>query len=133
MSFKDLCEVLFLSYEENMISDEEFLLLYDLYSFEEPRIWTFGFNLRTRVLKSVTANQERFDMRSGCHAAKILAVGVRGTKNVRCLSSLLTRDKPLERLCGRLSVSEQPIWRGVSNSITWSLKVAEHSFAGAQR
>ena len=29
MSFKDLCEVLFLSFEENMISDEELLLLYD--------------------------------------------------------------------------------------------------------
>ena len=48
--------------------------------FEEPRIWTSGFNLRTRVLKSVTAAQERLDMRSGCHAAKILPVGVRGTK-----------------------------------------------------
>ena len=59
--------------------------------FEEPRIWTFGFNLRTRVLKSVTATQERLDMRSGCHAAKILPVGVRGTKNVWCLSSLMTR------------------------------------------
>ena len=32
MSFKDLREVLFLSYEENMILDEEFLLLYDEYS-----------------------------------------------------------------------------------------------------
>ena len=50
-----------------------------------------GFNLRTRVLKSVTAAQERLDMRSGCHAAKILPVGVRGTKNVWCLSSLLSR------------------------------------------
>ena len=58
--------------------------------FEEPRIWTSGFNLRTRVLKSVTAAQERLDMRSGCHAAKILPVGVRGTKNVWCLSSLVT-------------------------------------------
>ena len=29
MSFKDLCEVLFLSFKENMISDEELLLLYD--------------------------------------------------------------------------------------------------------
>ena len=57
--------------------------------FEEPRIWTSGFNLRTRVLKSVTAAQERLDMRSGCHAAKILPVGVRGTKNVWCLSSLM--------------------------------------------
>ena len=57
--------------------------------FEEPRIWTSGFNLRTRVLKSVTAAQERLDMRSGCHAAKILPVGVRGTKNVWCLSSLI--------------------------------------------
>ena len=37
MSFKDLCEVLFPSYEaENMISDEEFLLLYDEYSSKNP-------------------------------------------------------------------------------------------------
>ena len=50
--------------------------------FEEPRIWTSGFNLRTRVLKSVTAAQECLDMRRGCHAAKILPVGVCGTKNV---------------------------------------------------
>ena len=57
--------------------------------FEEPRIWTSGFNLRTRVLKSVTAAQERLDMRSGCHAAKILPVDVRGAKNVWCLSFLL--------------------------------------------
>ena len=41
-------------------------------------------------MKSVTAAQERLDMRSGCHAAKILPVGVRGTKNVWCLSSLIT-------------------------------------------
>ena len=63
--------------------------------FEEPRIWTSGFNLRTRVLKSVTAAQERLDMRSGCHAAKILPVGVRGTKNVWCLRSLLFYAEPL--------------------------------------
>ena len=37
----------------------------------------------------MTAAQERLDMRSGCHAAKILPVGVRGTKNVWCLSSLV--------------------------------------------
>ena len=36
MSFKDLCEFLLLSYEENMISDEEFLLLYDEYSSKNP-------------------------------------------------------------------------------------------------
>ena len=36
ISFKDLREVLFLSYEENMISDEEFLLLYDEYSSKKP-------------------------------------------------------------------------------------------------
>ena len=41
-------------------------------------------------MKSVTAAQERLDMRSGCHAAKILPVGVRGTKNVWCLSSLFS-------------------------------------------
>ena len=37
----------------------------------------------------MTAAQEGVDMRSGCHAAKILPVGVRGTKNVWCLSSLI--------------------------------------------
>ena len=37
----------------------------------------------------MTAAQERLDMRSGYHAAKILPVGVRDTTNVRCLSSLL--------------------------------------------
>ena len=57
--------------------------------FEEPRIWTSGFNLRTRALKSVTAAQKRLGMRSGCQAAKILPVGVRGTKNVWCLTSLM--------------------------------------------
>ena len=36
MSFKDLREVLFLSYEENMIWDEEFLLSYDEYSSKNP-------------------------------------------------------------------------------------------------
>ena len=40
--------------------------------FKEPRIWTSGFNLWTRVLKSVTAAQECLDMHSGCHAAKLL-------------------------------------------------------------
>ena len=44
--------------------------------FEKLRIWTSGFNLRTRVLKPVTAAQECRDIRSGCHAAKILQVGV---------------------------------------------------------
>ena len=66
MPFKDMSEVLFSSYEENMISDEKLLLLCDEYSSKNPE----------------------FDMRSGCHAAKILPVGVRGTKNVWCLSSL---------------------------------------------
>ena len=32
MSFKDLSQVLFLSYEENMISDKQVLLLCDEYS-----------------------------------------------------------------------------------------------------
>ena len=36
MSFKDLREALLLSYEENTISDEEFLLLYDKYSSKNP-------------------------------------------------------------------------------------------------
>ena len=82
MPFKDLREVLFLSYEENMISDEELLLLYDEYSSKNPEFEPLVSILRTRVLKSVTATPERLDMRSGCHAAKILPVGVRGTKNV---------------------------------------------------
>ena len=38
------------------------------------------------MLKSMTAAQEHCDMRSGCHAAKIFPIGVRGT--VWCLSSL---------------------------------------------
>ena len=66
MSFK----VLFLSYEENMISDEEFLLLNDEYSSKNPEF---------EPLVSTC-----LDMRRGCHAAKILPVCVRGTKNV-CL------------------------------------------------
>ena len=74
--------------------------------FKEPRIWTSGFNLRTRVLKSVTAAQERLDMRSGCHSAKILPVAVRGTKNIWCLSSLVTATVtfrlPFEWGCGWL-------------------------------
>ena len=36
MSFKYLREVLFLSYEENIIWDEGFLLLYDKYSSKNP-------------------------------------------------------------------------------------------------
>ena len=36
MSFKDLREVLFLSYKENIISEEEFVLLYDEYSSKNP-------------------------------------------------------------------------------------------------
>ena len=66
--------------------------------FEEPRIWTSGFNLRTRVLKSVTAAQERLDMRSGCHATKTLPVGVRGTKNVWCLGSPMSWHDPLTKM-----------------------------------
>ena len=37
MPFKDFSEVLFLSYEENMISDEELLLLCDEYSAKNPK------------------------------------------------------------------------------------------------
>ena len=42
------------------------------------------------MLKSVTTAQdlERLDMRSGCHAPKILPIGVRGKENVWVLSSL---------------------------------------------
>ena len=36
MPFKDLREVLFLCHEENMISDEEFLLLNNEYSSKNP-------------------------------------------------------------------------------------------------
>ena len=36
MSFKDLRQALFLSYEEKMISDEEVLLLFDEYSSKNP-------------------------------------------------------------------------------------------------
>ena len=54
----------------------------------------------TRVLKSVTAAQERLDVRSGCHAAKILPVGVRGTKNVWCLSSQFIRHLRKEKGTG---------------------------------
>ena len=36
MSFKDLRQGLFLSNEENMISDEEFLLFYNEYSSKNP-------------------------------------------------------------------------------------------------
>ena len=44
----------------------------------------------------MTAAQERLDMRSGCHAAKILPVGDRGTCNVWCLSSLLSNSTNLD-------------------------------------
>ena len=97
MPFKDLSEVLFLSYEENTISDEELLLLYDEYSSKNPEfeplvsIWELAEFSDWNVLKSLTTTQERLEMRSGCHAAKIFPVGVRGTKNVWCLSSLRTR------------------------------------------
>ena len=59
--------------------------------FEEARIWISGFNLRTRVFKSLTAAQERdmLDMHCGCHPAKIPPAGVGGTRNIWCLSSLL--------------------------------------------
>ena len=59
-----------------MVLNKEFPLLFDECSSKK------NLNLKTRVLKSVTAAQECLDMRSGCHAAKILLVGVRGTKNV---------------------------------------------------
>ena len=45
-----------------MISNEEFLLLYDKYSSKNPEFATSGFNPRARVLKSVTAAQEHLDM-----------------------------------------------------------------------
>ena len=38
--------------------------------------------LELAFLNCVTAAQERLDMRSGCRAAKILLVGVSGTKNI---------------------------------------------------
>ena len=89
MSFKDLRQVSFLSYEENMISDEEVLLLCDEYSSKNPEFEPLVSTEELAFWSSVTAAQERLDMRNGCHAAKILLVGVRGTKNVWCLSSLI--------------------------------------------
>ena len=50
LSFKSLCEVLFLSYEGNMISDKEFVLMYDEYRLRrtqnlnlwfQPENWRF--------------------------------------------------------------------------------------------
>ena len=75
--------------------------------FEEPRIWTSGFNLTTRVLKSVTAAQERLNKRSGCHAAKILPVGVRSTKNIWfAIMTLGTEMTGLTRVTGITRMSE---------------------------
>ena len=86
MPFKDLRYVLFRRKHDfrRRISTFEWGIL-----FEEHRIWTSGFNLRTRVSKPVTAARESLHMRNGSRAAKILPVGVRGTKTVWCLSSLL--------------------------------------------
>ena len=59
MSFKGLREVLFLSFEENIISDEEFLLLYDEYSSKkaefEPLVstWELAFWSPLPQLKNV--------------------------------------------------------------------------------
>ena len=72
-----------------MISDEEFLLSKN----PDLNLWFQPENSRFEVRDLVTAAQERLDMRSGCHAAKILPVGVRGTKIVWCLSSLITVKK----------------------------------------
>ena len=58
MSFKDLREVSFLSYEKNMISDEEFLLLCDEYSSKNPEF------------EPLVSTWVHRGMRSGCHAAK---------------------------------------------------------------
>ena len=52
MSFK----VLFLSYEENMISDEEFLLLYEEYSSK---------NLEFEPLREFQPENSRFEVRDG--------------------------------------------------------------------
>ena len=99
MSFKHLREALFFLRRKQVFRRRISFFVWRIL-FEEPRIWTFGFNLRTRVLKSVTATQERLDMRSGCHAAKILPVGVRGTGNVWRLSSLVF-DSPWPRFWKR--------------------------------
>ena len=45
-----------------------------------------------RVLKSVTADQERLDMRSGCHAAKTLPVGVRAWYQERLMLKCSQED-----------------------------------------
>ena len=68
---------------------KNFYFLYEAYSSKNPEFEPL------RVLKSVTAAQECIDIRSGCHAAKILPVGVRGIKNVWCSSSLLIYAEPL--------------------------------------
>ena len=60
MSFKDLREVFFLSYEENIISDEEFLLLFDEYSSKnrefEPLVstWVLAFWSRSPQFKKTS-------------------------------------------------------------------------------
>ena len=69
---------MFLCYEENMISDEELLLLYDKNNLRRTQNLNLCFQ----------PENSRFEVR---HAAKILPVGVRGTKTVWCLSSLIHR------------------------------------------
>ena len=49
---------------------------------------------------------ERPDMRSGFHAAKILPVGVRGTKNIWCLSSLFS----ISYFCTRIESNKHGIF-----------------------
>ena len=48
----------------------------------------FYFCMTNTLRRTQNLNLWCLDVRSGCHAAKILAVGVCGTKNVWYLSSL---------------------------------------------
>ena len=63
-------------------------------------LWFQPENSRFEAL--MTAPQERLDIGSGCHAAKILPVGVRGTKNIWCLSSLVAvnNNNPIQDIKG---------------------------------
>ena len=88
MPFKDLHYVLFLSYEENMISDEEFLLLYDkntLRITQNLNLWFQPENSRFEVRDHSSRTSWHAQWLSCC---KNTSGWGRGSKNVWCLSSL---------------------------------------------
>ena len=91
MSFKDLREVLFFLSKKTWFQTKNFYFCMRDNLQRNQNFWRSVFNLRTRVLKSVIAAQERLDMRNDCNSARILPVSVRGTKNVWCLSTLMLR------------------------------------------